>query len=100
LTPTHGTLVFEKTLGFLDGDEAETRIELVQVSAPGTQATLELRMQRNGGELGWVTQRRIRVAPGQMAALRMAVQLMDADALAARPMVADNIVAFPGCLAG
>ena len=100
MTPTHGTSVFEKTLGYLDGDEAGTRIELVQVAAPGVQATLEMRMQRDGGDLGWVTQRRMRVAPGQMAALRMAVQLMDADALAPRATSADNIVAFPGCLAG
>ena len=93
--------MFETLLGILDGDEANTRIELVQVASPGEQATLELRMQRDGGDLGWVTQRRIRMAPGQIGQLRTALSLMDRDAQVPAPAPAgSNVVVFPGRLAG
>jgi len=70
---------YEKLLGDLLGFEADTRVELVQVSEPGETPTLELRLQRDGKELGWLTQRRIRLCAGQIGQLRDALNLMDPD---------------------
>ena len=74
----------EKHLGWLAADEEGCRVELVQVGDPGEVPTLELRMQRDCGELGWQTLKRIRLAPGQFAATRDALNLMDLDARSAR----------------
>lgn len=73
-------MTFEKNLGNLLGYGEETRIELVQVGDAGETPTLELRLERFAGELGWQTQRRIRLAAGQIGALRDALNLMDPDA--------------------
>ena len=70
----------EKFLGYLDGAHEESRVELVQVGQPGQTPTLEMRYQREGGSLGWVTQKRIKLAPGQVSELRDALNLMDPDA--------------------
>ncbi|MGM0556464.1 MAG: hypothetical protein ACQEVA_08825 [Myxococcota bacterium] len=70
----------EKFLGYLAGDDENSRVELVQVGQPGQTPTLEMRYQREGGSLGWVTQKRIKLAPGQVADLRSALNLMDRDA--------------------
>lgn len=70
----------EKFLGFLAGDDAESRVELVQVGQPGQTPTLEMRYQRQGGTLGWVTQKRIKLAAGQVSDLRSALNMMDPDA--------------------
>lgn len=78
--PTH-----EMFLGLLDADAPGLRIELVQVAPEGEVARLELRMQHEVPGHGWVTQRRIRLAPGQIPALRSALNGMDADARAACP---------------
>lgn len=74
----------EKTLGDLLGFDEDTRVELVQVGAPNEVPTLELRLKRDAGELGWLTHRRIRLAAGQIGALRDALNLMDPDARDAR----------------
>lgn len=74
--------VFETLLGLLAADEDDARIQVVQVASPGTTPTLEMRLQRESADLGWVTQRRMRLAPGQVAALRDALNCMDRQALA------------------
>ena len=74
----------EKHLGWLAADEEGCRVELVQVATPGEVPTLEMRMQRDCGELGWQTLKRIRLAGGQWAAMRDAMNLMDIDARQAR----------------
>lgn len=74
----------EKFLGVLAADEEDGRIELVQVAEAGSAATLELRFQRYGGELGWVTHKRMRLAAGQLPDLQDALNLMDSDARQAR----------------
>jgi hypothetical protein len=76
--------MIEKLLGILDGDEVGTRVELVQVAEPNQTPTLELRMQREVGDLGWSTQRRIKLGAGQFAQLRDALNCMDLDAREAR----------------
>ena len=70
----------EKTLGSLLGFDENTRVELVQVGQANETPTLELRLKRDAGELGWLTHRRIRLAPGQISTLRDALNLMDPDA--------------------
>ena len=72
--------MFEKSLGLLEGEEPGTRIEVMQVGAPGETPTLELRMQVDGGDMGWMTLKRIRMASGQIGQLRDALNLMDMDA--------------------
>lgn len=75
------TATYEKALGNFAGDNDDTRIQLVQIAEPGELPTLELRMQRYGGEsLGWVTHRRMTFAPGQIADIQDAINLMDQDA--------------------
>lgn len=88
---------WEKTLGILAGDEPGTQVELVQIAEPGQVPTLELRTQRDGGELGWVTLRRTRIAPGQVRDLMLALQAMDPAALRARPAASasGNVIALP-----
>ncbi len=73
-------MTIEKRLGDLLGYDEDTRVELVQVAEPGEPPTLELRLERHAGELGWQTHRRIRLAAGQIGALRDALNLMDLDA--------------------
>ncbi len=73
-------MCIEKHLGDLLGDEEDTRVQLVQVAGESTTPTLELRLERHAGELGWQVHRRIRLAPGQIGALRDALNLMDPDA--------------------
>ncbi len=70
----------EKSLGALLGADENTDVQLVQVGDAGSTPTLELRLRRHCGDLGWQTQRRIRLAPGQIGALRDALNLMDQDA--------------------
>jgi hypothetical protein len=70
----------EKFLGYLAGDDSDSRVELVQVGQPSHTPTLEMRYQRESGSLGWVTQKRIKLAPGQVADLKNALNLMDPDA--------------------
>lgn len=83
--------MIEKILGHLDADDTESRIELAQVSEPGEQPRLEMRMQRQSGEQ-WITIRRIRLGAGQVPAMKMALQFMDSDALAPAPTDAtDNV---------
>lgn len=76
--------MFEKSLGLLEGDEPGTRVEVMQVGAPGETPTLELRMQIDGGDMGWMTLKRIRMASGQIGQLRDALNLMDPDAQQAK----------------
>ncbi len=86
----------EKQLGNLLGFEDDTRVEIVQVGEPGELPTLEVRLLRNAGELGWLTQRRIRLAPGQIGMLKDALNVMDPDArdarIPARPTAGDSNV--------
>jgi hypothetical protein len=70
----------EKELGVMAGDGEDSRIRLVQVGEPGEVPTLEVRLQRHCNDLGWVTHRRIRMAPGQIGDLQDAINLMDPDA--------------------
>lgn len=77
-------MTFEKELGSLLGFDEMTRVELVQVGEANETPTLELRLKRDAGELGWQTHRRIRLAPGQVGALREALNMMDPDARDAR----------------
>lgn len=72
--------MIEKLLGILDADEPTARVELVQIAQPNQIPTLELRYQRECGELGWTTHKRITLAPGQFKQLRDALNLMDIDA--------------------
>ena len=76
--------MIEKLLGLFEGSEDQTRVELVQVGEPGEVPTLELRLQCEAGELGWTTQRRIRLAAGQWADLRDALNMADLDVRHAR----------------
>lgn len=87
--------MIEKFLGTLAGDEEATRIQLVQVGEPGEVPTLELRMQRDCGELGWSTQRRMKLAAGQWRELRDALNMMDPDAREARRPAAPSDDARP-----
>lgn len=77
-------MTIEKTLGDLLGFDEETRVELVQVGEPGETPTLELRLKRHAGDLGWLVHRRIRLAAGQISALRDSLNLMDIDARESR----------------
>ena len=83
----------EKCLGVLAGDEPNSRIEMVQVAEPNSIPTMELRFQRHGGDLGWVTHKRIRMAPGQIPDLKEAVNLMDMDAREAQISATDKAAA-------
>ncbi|MBA2660789.1 MAG: hypothetical protein H0U74_00715 [Bradymonadaceae bacterium] len=74
----------EKFLASLVGDDAMTRVEVVQVAQPGQTPTLEIRLERHAGDLGWQTHRRIRLAAGQIGQLREALNMMDVDARDAR----------------
>ncbi|MFP4597429.1 MAG: hypothetical protein ACLFVJ_04205 [Persicimonas sp.] len=74
----------EKFLGVLAADEDDGRIELVQVAEPGAVPTLELRFQRHGGDLGWTTHKRMRLASGQVGELHEVLNMMDPDARQAR----------------
>ncbi len=74
----------EKFLGVLAADEDDGRIELVQIAEPGSVPTLELRFQRHGGDLGWMTHKRMRLAAGQVGDLREVLNMMDTDARQAR----------------
>lgn len=70
----------DKLLGLLAADSPDCRVELVQVAQNTGAPTLELRFQRHCGDLGWQTQRRIRLAAGQIPDLRAALNMMDPDA--------------------
>lgn len=70
---------YEKQLGTLAAREDSTRIKVVQVAEPDETPTVEFRYQRHGESLGWVTHRRIRMAAGQVGALKDALNLMDPD---------------------
>jgi hypothetical protein len=83
----------DRVLGVLAADEVDSRIALVQVGEQGSVPTLELRFQRHGGDLGWVTHKRMRMAPGQISDLRDAVNLMDMDARQAKLSAAERGVA-------
>ena len=72
--------IYEKWLGTLDADTPDGRVALVQVAREGEQPTVEMRLQAWMPAVGWVTQRRIRIAPGQLPALLGALNLVDADA--------------------
>lgn len=74
----------EKFLASLVGADEMSRVEVIQVAQPGQTPTLEFRLERNAGELGWQTHRRIRLAAGQISQLRDALNLMDSDARQAR----------------
>ncbi len=72
--------MIEKTLTTLQGQHSDERVELVQVAEPGETPTLEIRLLRNAGELGWRIHKRIRMAAGQIPDLQGALNLMDSDA--------------------
>jgi hypothetical protein len=76
--------MFEKLLGTLLGETDDSRVELVQVAEPGETPTLEVRLLRDAGELGWRVHKRIRLAAGQIGELRDALNLMDIDGRDAR----------------
>ncbi|MFU8803875.1 MAG: hypothetical protein ACNA8W_08720 [Bradymonadaceae bacterium] len=91
---------FEKILASLAGYDEMTRVEVSQVTEPGETPTLEMRLQTHGGELGWLTTKRIRLASGQIRELRDALNMMDLDAQKARPSArtgnaASNVIALP-----
>ncbi len=71
--------MIEKSLGVFDGADEGSRVELVQVAQAGERVQLELRMQRECEGLGWTTQRRITLAPGQWGALKDALMMADLD---------------------
>lgn len=73
-------MTIERPLGVLAADEPGSRIALVQVAEEGETPTLELRFQRDGGDLGWLTHKRMRMAAGQIGDLKAALNLMDMDA--------------------
>lgn len=87
---------WETTLALLDGAESGTRVALVQVAEPGVQPTLEIRLQTAGSDGDWFTQRRIRLAPGQIPDLRLALGCMDTDAqrMAPRQAATDKVIPF------
>lgn len=85
-------MTYERTLAWLDADEPDARIELVQIATPGEQPTLEMRFQRACGELGWRTQRRMRLAAGQLGEFKLAMQMMDHDAWSAPTTPNDGVV--------
>jgi len=79
-TSTKATMsTTEKHLGTFAGEEAGTRIQLVQVAGPNETPTVEFRYQRHGESLGWVTHRRMRMAAGQVGQLQSALNMMDPD---------------------
>lgn len=86
-------MTIERCLGMLAGEDSDSRIEMVQVGEPNTIPTLELRFQRYGEDLGWVTHKRIRMAPGQVGDLREALNLMDPDARDAKISASEKAAA-------
>ena len=76
--------MFEKHLATLSSVHDDEIVELVQVAMPDTTPTLELRVRPKDEAFGEMTIRRIGLAPGQIAQLRQALNLMDADAQEAR----------------
>jgi hypothetical protein len=90
----------EKLLASLAGYDDMTRVELAQVCEPGQFPTLEMRLQTHNGDLGWLTTKHIRLAPGQIRELRDALNMMDLDAQRARPSMqkhtrGSNLIALP-----
>lgn len=77
--------MFEKLLGTLLGETEDSRVEIVQIAESGETPTLEVRLLRDAGELGWRVHKRIRLAAGQVGELRDALNLMDVDAREAQP---------------
>lgn len=77
--------MFEKLLGTLLGETEGSRVEVVQVAESGETPTLEIRLLHDAGELGWMVHKRIRLAAGQVGALRDALNMMDIDAREAKP---------------
>ena len=88
--------MFEKTLGILDAQEEGARIECVQIAHPNETPTIEFRHQRHCDHLGWVTQKRITLAPGQFEMLKMAMNMADIDTREAKPKA--NTTAQPSFL--
>jgi hypothetical protein len=87
--------MFELTTGTLATSEPDCRIEVVQCAPPGEQPFVEFRFQRFCPQLGWLTHRRMAMAPGEVGALRQALNLLDRDAQAPAA-AAGTVVPFPG----
>jgi hypothetical protein len=66
----------ETTLGTLPLDRQDERLAVVAVAAEGARPGIEVRVQTDCDELGWVTQRRLALSTSQARAL--AAMLADA----------------------
>lgn len=76
--------MFERELAVMAGEHPSERVTAVEVSYPendpsGRSNYLELRFEHQVGAAGWVVQRRIPIASGNMADLRNALTLFCAS---------------------
>lgn len=67
--------MYERELSVLDSQESGERISVIEVSSAGEDAFIELRFEQEVGNLGWVTQRRMRIESSQVGDLRLALTL-------------------------
>lgn len=76
--------MFERELAVMDGERPTERVTAVEISYPEDDASgrsnyLELRFEHQVGVAGWVVQRRIPIASGNMSDLRAALTLFCAS---------------------
>lgn len=76
--------MFERELAVMAGENPSERVTAVEVSYPqddpsGRRNYLELRFEHQVGAAGWVVQRRIPIASGNMSDLRIALTLFCAS---------------------
>lgn len=76
--------MFERELAVMAGDNPSERVTAVEVSYPkddpsGGSNYLELRFEHRVGAAGWVVQRRIPIASGNISDMRMALTLFCAS---------------------
>jgi hypothetical protein len=91
----------EHTLGTLPLDRDDERLAVVAVAAAGSRPAIEVRVQTDCDELGWVTQRRLSLSASQARALAaMLGRAVTADIPAHVASGASNIVELAAFRAG
>ena len=91
----------EHTLGTLPLDRQDERLAVVAVAAAGSRPAIEVRVQTDCDELGWVTQRRLSLSASQARALAgMLTRAVSADVPTPITDGASNIIELAAFRAG
>lgn len=91
----------EHTLGTLPLDREDERLAVVAVAAAGSRPAIEVRVQTDCHELGWVTQRRLSLSASQARALASVLtRAVAADVPAPITDGASNIIELAAFRAG